>query len=76
MAYEVVTVFYMCPRCMEAADEPTPCPRCGGERVACRPGEADDPRRRPLMSSTGEVRSHAPLWWLRRMVVLVADRNE
>ena len=61
----VVMKFYLCPRCFEPADEPVPCPRCGGERVACRPGTADDPARKPLMAATGELRSRAPLWWLR-----------
>jgi hypothetical protein len=58
-------LFYLCPRCFEPAEDPTPCPRCGGERVACRPGAPDDPVRKPLMTATGEIKSRAPLWWLR-----------
>ena len=74
MAYEIVRVLYLCPRCLEPASKPTPCPRCGGERVDCCPGEADDPCRKPLLSPTGEVLSHAPLWWLQRTAPRLADR--
>jgi hypothetical protein len=59
------TLFYSCPRCFEAAADPTPCPRCGGERITCRPGAADDPARKPLITAVGEIRNRAPLWWLR-----------
>lgn len=59
------TVFYMCRRCFEAADVPSPCPRCGGERAVCRPGALDDPARRPPVTPGGEIRNRAPLWWLR-----------
>ena len=76
MAYEVMKVFYVCPKHMEPAREPSPCPRCGRERVTCRPGDADDPCRKPLMSAAGEVKSRAPLWWLRRKVIWLADRDE
>jgi hypothetical protein len=71
MAEKVIEVFYLCPRCMEPADEPTPCPRCGGARVICRPGAPDDPSRKPLIAPTGEIRSHAPVWWLRATGALV-----
>jgi hypothetical protein len=64
MTDEVVKMFYMCPNCMEPAEEPTPCPKCGGNRVPCRPGESDDPCRKPFMAPTGEIRSRAPVWWL------------
>lgn len=59
------TLFYLCPRCFEAADDPTPCPRCGGPRVTCRPGAPDDAARRPLITAAGEIRNRAPIWWLR-----------
>jgi hypothetical protein len=59
-----VIVFYLCPRCFEAAERPTPCPRCGGERATCRPGPADDPRRKPIIGAAGDIQGHAPVWWL------------
>lgn len=65
-----VKIFYMCPKCMEPAEEPTPCPNCGGERIPCRPGDPDDPCRKPMMSSSGEIRSRAPVWWLRAIGAL------
>lgn len=64
MTYEIVGEFYMCPRCMEPALEASRCPRCGGKRVACCPGESDDLCRKPYMAPTGEIRSRAPVWWL------------
>lgn len=76
MAYRIISRFYLCPRCLEAAEEPMPCPRCGGQRIQCRPGAADDPCRKPLLSSSGEVRSHAPLWWLQQSAIQLADRQE
>lgn len=59
------TLFYLCPRCFEPADNPMPCPRCGGERVTCRPGATDSPARKPLTTPAGEIRNPAPVWWLR-----------
>lgn len=59
------TLFYSCPKCFEAAVDPTPCPRCGGEQVTCRPGALDNPARRPLTTPAGEIRNRAPVWWLR-----------
>ena len=67
---EFVEIFYLCPRCMEPADEPLPCPRCGRARVTCRPGAASDPIRKPLMAATGELRSRAPVWWLQAVGAL------
>jgi hypothetical protein len=60
-------VFYLCPICFEPDDEPTSCPRCGGERATCRPGAANDPGRKPVIAATGEIKSHAPVWWLRAL---------
>jgi hypothetical protein len=57
---------YLCPRCLLAGDTPEPCPRCGGTRLTCRPGDPDDPCRRPLVDAEGHVRTRAPLWWLRQ----------
>lgn len=55
---------YLCPRCLTPGDAPGPCPECGAERLGCRPGDADDPCRRPLMDANGRVLTRAPLWWL------------
>ncbi len=73
MTYEVLEVIYVCAKHMEPSDEPGPCPTCGRERVICRPGAADDPCRKPLISPTGEVRSRAPLWWLGRRVTWIFE---
>jgi len=70
MTYEVVGKFYMCPRCMEPSLEASPCPKCGGERVTCRPGDPDDPCRRPFTTETGQTRSRAPVWWLEALGTL------
>jgi hypothetical protein len=64
MAEETIKDFYMCPKCLEPALEPTPCPNCGGERLHCRPGDPDDPCRKPYTAMTDEHRSRAPIWWL------------
>ncbi len=57
---------YLCPRCLLPGETPEPCPRCGGERLTCRPGDLEDPCRRPLIDSAGQVRTRAPLWWLKK----------
>lgn len=66
-ADEVASV-YLCPRCLLAGDAPGPCPRCGQERLTCRPGDPDNPCRRPLITAAGDVRTRAPLWWLSHTV--------
>lgn len=63
---------YLCPRCLLPAEDPAPCPRCGGERLTCRPGDPDDACRRPPMDAAGHVRARAPLWWLRQTVPALA----
>ena len=65
MSDQVVTVFYMCPKCLEPAIQAEPCPNCGGKRVPCRPGKADDPCRKPFRSPSGAILTRAPEWWLR-----------
>ena len=65
---------YLCERCLLAGDAPGPCPRCGRERLTCRPGTPDDPGRRPLMSAAGDVHTRAPLWWLKHSVAPLIDR--
>jgi hypothetical protein len=59
---------YLCPRCLEAQSAPGVCPNDGTKLLTCRPGQVDDPCRRPLMDAEGKIRTRAPLWWLRNTV--------
>lgn len=59
---------YLCPQCFEAQASPGPCPKDGSELLTCRPGDLDDPCRRPLMDAEGQVKTRAPGWWLRYSV--------
>ncbi|MEW6567600.1 MAG: hypothetical protein AB1449_05425 [Chloroflexota bacterium] len=63
---------YLCPRCLLPGDQPGPCPRCGQERLTCRPGDPDDSCRRPRVDAAGQIRTRAPLWWLRHTVARLA----
>jgi hypothetical protein len=55
---------YLCQRCFTPAREGGACANCGAEVIGCRPGDPDDPCRKPLMNNKGEVLSRAPMWWL------------
>ncbi|NIM93450.1 MAG: hypothetical protein GTO18_07040 [Anaerolineales bacterium] len=55
---------YLCPRCLEAQPSAGLCPNDGTELLSCRPGDPDDPCRRPLMDADGRVLTRAPAWWL------------
>jgi hypothetical protein len=68
MAESPVVQVYLCPRCLDSQASAGVCPRCGLERLGCRPGDPDDPCRRPLVDAAGQVRTRAPLWWLRQTV--------
>ncbi len=59
---------YLCPLCLQAQASPGPCPNDGSELLTCRPGDPDDPCRRPLMDSEGQVKTRAPVWWLKYSV--------
>ncbi len=59
---------YLCPNCLLPGGEAGKCPECGNERLSCRPGDPDDPCRRPLMDAAGNLRTRAPLWWLQYTV--------
>jgi hypothetical protein len=61
-------VIYVCVRCTASAGEPGKCEYCGGEKVACHPGNDADPIRRPLLDSDGNVVTRAPIWWLRQTI--------
>ena len=74
MAEEAIKDFYMCPKCLEPALEATPCPNCGGERLHCRPGDPDDPCRKPYMAATEDHISRAPIWWLCAIGVLDPEK--
>jgi hypothetical protein len=67
---------HLCPRCLAPGDESGPCPVCGTERIHCRPGDLDDPCRRPLMDKDGRVRTRAPLWWLRHTVTRLTELQQ
>jgi hypothetical protein len=73
MAAQATDQVYLCARCLLAGDAPGPCPRCGQERLTCRPGSADDPCRRPWIDGQGRIRTRAPLWWLKQTIGGLAD---
>jgi len=66
-------VIYLCPNCLSPADSGGPCRNCGETVIECRPGDPDDPCRRPLMDAKGRVRTRAPMWWLRHQVRQLVD---
>lgn len=65
---------YLCPNCLLPGEKPGACPECGHARLGCRPGDPDDPCRRPLMDADGNVRSRAPFWWLQHTVTDLAEQ--
>lgn len=68
MTEEFFEEVYLCPKCLEAQASPIPCPNDGTELLTCRPGDPDDPSRRPLMDASGHIKTRAPLWWLKYTV--------
>ncbi len=73
MSAEGEVTVYLCPRCLTADERPGLCPRCQIERVKCEAGAPEDARRRPVVDASGQVRSRAPLWWLRQTVSQLAE---
>lgn len=67
---------YLCSRCLIAGDAPGICQRCGQELIVCQPGSCEDPQRRPLIDGQGNVRSRAPIWWLRHTLGSLILRYE
>ena len=59
---------YLCPRHLIPQEKPGQCSFCDLELIECRPGDPDDPCRRPVVDEQGRVRSRAPLWWLEKTV--------
>lgn len=72
MRQEVDRIF-LCPACMTPAETAGECPECGTVVIECRPGDADDPCRRPLMDEQGRVLTRAPVWWLQHRVGRLID---
>lgn len=68
MGFQEVERIYLCPGCLSPAESSGPCENCGTSVIECRPGDADDPCRRPLMNSQGAVLTRAPVWWLQYRV--------
>jgi hypothetical protein len=64
---------FLCPNCFMPGEKEGPCTQCGTQVLKCRPGDPDDPCRRPLMDDHGRVRSRAPLWWLQRKVTRLME---
>jgi hypothetical protein len=73
MSDQGVEAIYICANCMLPGEDAGPCPRCGRARIGCRPGDPDDPCRRPWIDGQGRVRTRAPLWWLRKTVTSLAE---
>lgn len=61
-------LIFLCPNCLSAAESAGACPKCGTIVLECKPGDADDPCRRPIVDAQGNIRTRAPLWWLRHHV--------
>jgi hypothetical protein len=59
-------VFFLCPNCYTAGEAAGACPVCEHEMLSCRPGDPDDPCRKPLIDSAGQIRTRAPRWWLEK----------
>jgi hypothetical protein len=69
-------VIYVCKRCTTSAGEPGQCEYCGGEKVACKPGNDGDPIRRPLLDSEGNIVTRAPIWWLHETIPELVDDED
>ena len=66
-------IIHVCERCLTPSDSPEACRYCGGSKVGCKVGAADDPIRRPLIDKDGHVVTRAPLWWLKKTVPELID---
>ncbi len=74
MSFNVDSEVYLCPVHLVPTGTPGKCELCGRELVGCRPGDPDDPCRRPMMDHGGRILTRAPLWWLRYSVKELAQR--
>lgn len=67
---------YLCPNCFNALQAEAmaePCEVCGHSLIECRPGDTDDPCRKPMMDDDGDLVTRAPMWWVERYKKLAAD---
>ena len=67
-------ILYLCPNCFSADTTPGLCPDCGRARLACDPGDPDNPCRKPPMDAQGHVLARAPLWWLAQSVPYLREQ--
>jgi hypothetical protein len=67
---------HLCPKCLEAQPTPGLCPKDGTQLLTCRPGDPDDPCRRPLIDAMGRLRTRAPVWWLKYSVTELMELLE
>lgn len=74
MAVNLDSDVYLCPVHLVPTGQPGACEHCGRALVGCRPGDPDDPCRRPMMDQSGRILTRAPLWWLRYSVKELAQR--
>jgi hypothetical protein len=65
---------YLCPIHLVPTGNPGVCSECGQKLLGCRPGDPDDPCRRPIIDQRGRVLTRAPLWWLRYSITELAER--
>lgn len=68
--------FYLCPNCFTPGRAPGACENCGSTVLHCRPGDADDPCRKPLLNAAGDLKTRAPLWWLKHNIPALAKYYE
>ncbi len=73
---EAIPTVFLCPRCLTPHGKAGPCTNCGAELLQCRPGDPDDPCRKPLMTRSGQLTSHAPRWWLHYTVSQLMEALE
>ena len=68
------SLLFVCPNCFSVDARPGTCPDCQRERVACDPGDPDNPCRQPPMDAQGNLQSRAPLWWLARSIPYLREK--
>jgi hypothetical protein len=56
------TTFYLCPMCFEVSGVEGE--HHGQRMICCDAGQPGDERRKPVIDERGNVKSHAPRWFL------------
>jgi hypothetical protein len=56
------TTFYLCPMCFEVSEVERE--HHGHRMICCDAGQPGDERRKPVIDERGNVKSHAPRWFL------------